>query len=232
MKIIAEIGQNHNGDMSLARELIAAAHEAGADVAKFQVFEARSLFPREGNPWFDYNCKTELSRDQVHLLAKECADVGIEFMASVFDVERVAWTEEVGMKWYKIASRSINHPELLKAVTETGKPVLASLGMWDAEDFPVIEAPGGVEFLYCISKYPTPLEDLHLKSVDFTRYGGFSDHTIGISAPIAALTLGAGIIEKHFTLDKTMYGPDHSGSMTPAELREIARFRDDLAKCL
>lgn len=232
MEIIAEIGQNHNGDMALARELIAAAREAGADVAKFQIFDARALFPREGNPWFDYNCKTELSRDQVSELAAECAKTGIEFMASVFDVERVAWTEAVGMKRYKIASRSVKEAPLIKAVAATGKPMLVSLGMWDGPDFPEIAAPGGVHFLYCISKYPTPLEDLHLKSVDFTRYAGFSDHTIGLSAAMAALTLGARIIEKHFTLDKSMYGPDHSGSMTPDELKQLASFRDDLAKSL
>ncbi|MGE5503348.1 MAG: N-acetylneuraminate synthase family protein [Actinomycetota bacterium] len=227
MEIIAEIGQNHNGDMGLARELIRAAADNGAEVAKFQVYDARALFPRDGNPWFDYNCSTELSRAQIELLARECADAKIEFMASVFDVERVDWLEAVGVRRYKVASRSIADTALWNRLAATGKPVLASLGWWKEPQFPQVPA-AAVEFLYCISKYPTPLEDLHLASVDFRRYRGFSDHTVGISAAVAAFALGAAIIEKHFTLDKTMYGPDHEGSMTPDELRTLAGMRDDI----
>ena len=232
MEIIAEIGQNHNGDMALACDLIQAARDNGADVAKFQLFDARALFPKEGNPWFDYNCQTELSRDDLAALSEECDKVGIEFMASVFDVERIGWLEELGAKRYKIASRSVTDLELIGTVAATGKPVIVSLGMWEGEGFPEIEAPGGVQFLYCISKYPTPLEDIHFGEIDFGRYGGFSDHTVGVSAPIAALARGARILEKHFTLDNEMYGPDHAGSMTPDELAQIAAFRDDLRRCL
>jgi sialic acid synthase SpsE len=230
MEIIAEIGQNHNGDMQLARRLIAEAKAAGASVAKFQVYNARALFPKEGNEWFEYNCKTELSRADVETLAAACNDLGIEFMASVFDVERVAWLEAVGVSRYKIASRSVRDLPLIEAIAATGKRVIVALGMWGEPGFPAIQAPGGVEFLYCVSKYPTELSDLHLNGVDFTQYAGFSDHTIGIAAPIAALARGARIIEKHFTLDKAMFGPDHSGSMTPQELRELCRFRDALTQ--
>lgn len=232
IEIIAEIGQNHNGDMALARELIHAAGENGADVAKFQLYDAVALFPREGNEWFDYNCKTELSRDQVGELAAECARYGIEFMASVFDIERIAWLEEVNVKRYKIASRSISDCALISALCKTGKPLLASLGMWEGTEFPEIPASGGAEFLYCVSKYPTPLEDLRLAEVDFARYGGFSDHTIGVCAAQIAMSRGAGKLEKHFTLDKQMYGPDHTGSMTPDELAQIATFREHLQRCL
>lgn len=232
MEIIAEIGQNHNGDMQLARQLIAEAKAAGASVAKFQVYDARALFPKEGNDWYDYNCKTELSRDDVETLARECERNEIEFMASVFDVERVTWLEDVGMRRYKIASRSVKDRALIEAVAKTGKPMLVSLGMWDGADFPPIASQGEVEYLYCVSKYPTEMSDLHFANVDFTRYAGFSDHTIGIDAPMIALSRGARIIEKHFTLDKAMFGPDHSGSMTPAELRELSRFRDALAQIL
>lgn len=232
MEIIAEIGQNHNGDMQLARRLIAEAKDAGAAVAKFQVYDAQTLFPKEGNEWFDYNCKTELSRADVETLAAECERQGVEFMASVFDVERVAWLESVGMRRYKIASRSVEDEALLDAVANTGKPVLVSLGMWKGKQFPKIVAPGGVEFLYCVSKYPTELSDLHFDSIDFADYAGFSDHTIGIDAATIALSRGARIIEKHFTIDKTMHGPDHSGSMTPAELAALSRFRDSLAIAL
>jgi N,N'-diacetyllegionaminate synthase len=232
MEIIAEIGQNHNGDMQLARRLIAEARAAGAGVAKFQVYDARALFPKEGNEWFDYNCKTELSRSAVETLARDCDREGIEFMASVFDVERVAWLEGVGMRRYKIASRSVKDQALIEAVANTGKPMLVSLGMWDGADFPKITSPGGVEYLYCVSKYPTEMSDLHFGKVDFNKYAGFSDHTIGIDAPMIALSRGARIIEKHFTLDKTMYGPDHSGSMTPSELAALSRFQGSLAKAL
>lgn len=231
-KIIAEIGQNHNGDMGLARELIHAAKDAGADVAKFQLYDARALFPREGNPWFDYNCKTEISRDQLIMLAEECRLAGIEFMSSVFDVERVAWLEEIGVSTHKIASRSVNDGALMAALAATGKPLLVSLGMWAGADFPKIEASAPVSFLYCISKYPTPLSDVRLNGVDFSRYAGFSDHTIGVTAPCAAMARGARIIEKHITLDKAAYGPDHECSATLDELRRMVEFARDLEKCL
>jgi sialic acid synthase SpsE len=104
--------------------------------------------------------------------------------------------------------------------------------MWSGLEFPQVSASGGVDFLYCISKYPTPLSDLKLGQVDFTRYAGFSDHTIGVEAAMAALARGARIIEKHFTLDKSMYGPDHAGSMTPGELATLSRFRDRLGDAL
>src|ERR1700710_2367600 len=123
-EIIAEIGQNHNGDMELAKKLIQEAKRAGADVAKFQLYEAHALFPREGNEWFDYNCKTELSRGQITMLAAECKKIGIEFMASVFDIERIQCLEDVGVKRYKIASRSIFETDLIHAVAATGKPML------------------------------------------------------------------------------------------------------------
>jgi sialic acid synthase SpsE len=232
MEIIAEIGQNHNGDMALARRLVGAAKAAGAAVAKFQVYDARALFPKEDNPWFDYNCRTELSHADVEMLAAECARVGIEFMASAFDVERVRWLQRIGMRRYKIASRSVTDRPLIDACAATGRRLIVSLGMWHAEAFPAISAPGGVDFLYCISKYPTPLADLKLGRVDFTRYAGFSDHTVGVEAAMAALARGARIIEKHFTLDKSMHGPDHAGSMTPEELATLCQFRDRLAEAL
>lgn len=232
MEIIAEIGQNHNGDMDLARDLIREAKARGANVAKFQLYDARALFPKEGNEWFDYNCQTELSRDELTLLAESCEHEGIEFMASVFDVERIDWLEALGVKRYKIASRSINETAIIDALCETGKPLIASLGMWQGSGFPDIRAPGGIEYLYCISKYPTPLENVKLQAVDFTSYGGFSDHTIGCAAAMAALSRGAQIIEKHFTLDQSAYGPDHACSMTPDELGTLSRFRDELTTLL
>ena len=152
MEIVAEIGQNHNGDLNLAFELVHAAKECGADVAKFQLYDARALFPKRNNEWYEYNCKTELSREQFSLLAKECKMVGIEFLVSVFDVERVSWAEEVGVRRYKVASRSINDKELLQAVTRTGKPMIVSLGMWKGVQFPVIEGAKKVDFSGVLEK--------------------------------------------------------------------------------
>jgi len=232
MLLIAEIGQNHNGDMALARELVAAAKECGADVAKFQLYDARALFPREGNPWFEYNCTTELSRAQAEELAEACAAAGIEFLASIFDVERLGWLKGLGARRCKIASRSIHDRELIAAAAACGLPLIVSLGQWQGDNFPEIEAAGGVDFLYCVSKYPTPLSEVGLARVDFGRYAGFSDHTVGIAAAVAATARGARIVEKHFTLDKSLTGPDHACSMTPGELAELHRLRTEIAQCL
>ena len=117
----------------------------------------------------------------------------------------------------------------------TGKPIIASLGMWDEDNFPLISE--STDFLYCISKYPTPIEEINFSEISFdqndkTGYSGFSDHTIGTVASCVALSRGASIIEKHFTLDKSMEGPDHACSMEPNDLKEIAIYRDNLRKCL
>jgi sialic acid synthase SpsE len=233
MEIIAEIGQNHNGDMCLAFELIHAAKENGADVAKFQLYDAKMIFTPKGNKWYDYNCKTELKLRDLNLLVEECKKAKIEFMASVFDVERVGWLEKVGIKRYKIASRSIFDTRLIQSVISTGKPIIVSLGMWKEQALPSIQTDAGVHFLYCVSKYPARLEDIRLKQVDFEkRYSGISDHTIGITAGIVAFSRGAQILEKHFTLNKNMYGPDHRCSMTPDELSALNNFRKEISLCL
>jgi sialic acid synthase SpsE len=233
IEIIAEIGQNFNGDLETAKGLIRLAKESGADVAKFQVYNARELFSKEDNPWYEYNCKTELTKENIDILIGECARVGIEFMASVFDEERVEWLEEFGVKRYKIASRSIYDKGLIDKVVATNKPIMVSLGMWDKEELPDINSQAKLDFLYCVSKYPTSLADLHFKSIDFDKkYSGFSDHTLGIVAPIVAMSRGAKIIEKHFTADKNMYGPDHLGSMTPAELKELVEYKERIAECI
>lgn len=232
MEIIAEIGQNHNGDMETAMRLIRAAKEGGADVAKFQVYHAESLFSKQDNPWYEYNLATELSRDQVEHLAAECQRVGIEFLASVFDVDRVAWLEEIGVKRYKVASRSIDDAELIGALCATGKPLIISLGMWQGPGLPKVDTEAPIDFLYCISKYPAPLSELRLASVDFSVFAGFSDHSLGLTAAMVAFARGARLVEKHFTLDRRAYGPDHAGSMTPDDLVALDRFRREAASCL
>lgn len=231
MEIIAEIGQNHDGDLDRAVEMIRAAKAGGADAAKFQVFDARAVFAREGNPWWEYNLRTELSRDRVLRLADECRRAGIEFFASAFDPERVGWLEEAGVRRHKVASRSVRDEALLSAIGRTGKPVLVSLGMRDEPGFPPIPV-AEVGYLHCVSLYPAPLETIRLETIDFGRYAGFSDHTVGLTAAAAAFARGARIVEKHFTLDKGAYGPDHASSMDPDDLRRLATFRDELRRCL
>ncbi len=223
MLIIAEIGQNHNGDMEIAKKLISVAKEEGANIAKFQLYDVDSIFPPTFE-WYKEGKQAQLSKEQVTELADWCQKVGIEFMASVFDTERVEWCQGVGVKRYKIASRSIYDKHLIDAIAKTGKDIIASLGMYQGKKFPQINTRGKVDFLYCIAKYPTLPEDLNFLEVDFSKYSGFSDHTIGIEAALVAMSRGAKIIEKHFTLDKKMHGPDHTGSMEPPELRQMVEF--------
>ena len=230
-EIIAEIGQNFNGDIDVAIQLILEAKKSGADVAKFQLYNAKELFSREGNPWYEYNCSTELTYNNVKKLKQVCDDNDIEFMASAFDVERVDWLEDIGVQRHKLASRSISDQDLINKVLKTNKTTFISLGMWDQKEFPEINNDNA-KYLYCISKYPTELVDVKLKQVDFSKYFGFSDHTIGITASCAALSRGARVIEKHFTLDREAFGPDHSCSMTPNQLLQLSTFRDELTLCL
>ena len=135
MEIIAEIGQNHNGSMTLAKELIIAAKENGADVAKFQIFNAKKLFKEKGNKWYKNNLEAELNIDQIFELNEFCKKNKIEFMASVFQKEYIKVTEKIKMKRYKIASRSIHDNSLLKKIIETKKPLIVSLGMWKKNFF-------------------------------------------------------------------------------------------------
>ena len=231
-KIIAEIGQNFDGSLSLAKELICAASESGADVAKFQVFDAKALFSQENNPWYEYNLRNELNFGQLEELAQECINLGIEFMASAFDPLRVSWLESLGVKSHKLASRSIGDKQLSNAMLSTGKPVLVSLGMWKEKSFPNWLKSNNTKFLHCISEYPTPLNKVKLGDINFMEYAGFSDHTIGIEAAFIAIARGARIIEKHFTLDKNAFGPDHKGSMDPEELLAISKFARSVDICL
>lgn len=231
VEIIAEIGQNHNGDMELAKELIYAAKVNGADVAKFQLYDVDSIFQPDFE-WYVAAKQAELNKEQACELAATCEEAGIEFMASVFDVERVNWCEEIGMRRYKIASRSVRQQALLQAVGNTGKNAIVSLGMWDGVGFPVVHTKARVDYLYCVAKYPTAPADLDFAAIDFGQYAGFSDHTIGIDASLVAIARGARIIEKHFTLSKDMPGPDHAGSMEPRELAELKKFADSFSGIL
>ena len=231
MLIIAEIGQNHNGDMSIAKEMIGVAKEKGADIAKFQLYDVDKIFTPDFE-WYKEGKQAQLNKEQTFMLAEECEKVGIEFCASVFDLERFQWTEEIGIKHYKIASRSIYEKELIDRIAATGKDMIVSLGMYNEEAFPEISTTGKVAYLYCVAKYPTMPNDLDFLSIDFEKYAGFSDHTIGLDAAIIAMARGARIIEKHFTLDTSMYGPDHAGSVDPVGLQALADYSRRIEKIL
>tara|TARA_X000001036_G_C20642510_1_gene791706 strand:+ start:1127 stop:1813 length:687 start_codon:yes stop_codon:yes gene_type:complete len=224
MEIIAEIGQNHNGSMMLAKELIIAAKENGADVAKFQIFNAKKLFKKKGNKWYKNNLEAELSIDQILELNDVCKKNKIEFMASVFQTEFIKVTESIKMKRYKIASRSINDNKLLKGIIATKKPIIASLGMWKKKFFP-FENLSNVKYLFCVSKYPAPKSQIKFTKKFFKKYDGFSDHTLGLDKAKQSIKLGAQILEKHFTLDKKLSGPDHTLSILPNELKELHKYR-------
>ena len=215
--LICEIGQNHCGDMNLAKRLIELAKENGADLVKFQLYNHAKMYANHPEV---PNC--ELSKEQAFELFDYGKQVGIEVFFSVFDVERVKWCEEIGVKRYKLGYGRRYDKELIYRVARCGKPMVVS--------FPhLTEVPSmnKVDFLYCIPNYPTKPDELHLSDAfsDMAcEYDGFSDHTIGIDCAKIALARGAEIIEKHFTLDKTMYGSDHQLSMNPEELKELVRW--------
>lgn len=220
LEIIAELHPQHGGDMGAIREYIRVAAQNGADVAKFQLYDAEPLL---GSDAWNY---LQLSYEDTKTIKRWCDQDEIEFMASVFDSERLGWCEELGVARYKIASRTVATDEALcAAILETGKPVIASLGMWDKPQFPFQDSPN-VSYLFCRSDYPALLETIPDFPVDFVHDGlaGYSDHTLGIDACLLAIARGARIIEKHFTLNKLGGKPTekaHICSMTPPELLQL-----------
>src|SRR3990167_5900533 len=233
MKIlcIVECGHNGNGNMRLNKLLIEEAKACGADIAKFQLYDTDKI----KKPWQSRYMElkmAELTFEDAKELKQHCDKVGIEFMASAFDVERVGWLEKLGVKRHKIASRSIYDKELIKAMEKTGKPIIASLGAWKDVRTPDIK---NCEFLYCVSEYPAYItaEEFPKKFEALKRkiYGwgreqrqGFSDHSIGMYWCREAGKRGATIIEKHFTLDKRLPGFDQKGSAEPFELKDFITY--------
>ena len=219
MTIIAEIGQNYCGNIGLARILIKEAKENGADLVKFQLFDSMKLYGDDEHP--------SPNREQAEELFDYGAFCGIEVFFSVFDVERVKWCEEIGVKRYKIASSFRENKKLRNTVEKTGKPILVS---WDTYDYMPIPVKN-TQFLFCISTYPA-IPPLYLGLIYFPHcYQGFSDHTIGIDAAKLALARGAQIIEKHFALDH-LIGVDSEWSMTPIELEELKEWEKKVKELL
>lgn len=227
MVIIAEIGINHNGSLDVAHELIRQARISGADIAKFQFYDPRKIFGPEGSypdaEAFKQALTVEFGFEDARQLKTWCDEEGIEFSASVFDIERFEWTVELDVARHKIASRSVENRELCERILGTGKETFVSLGFWSGNNVPF--QIRNAQYLYCVPKYPCDLKDLDLP-LEFSKspYSGFSDHTLGIEAALVAVGRGATIIEKHFTLNKGLPGPDHICSATPEELGELCRL--------
>jgi N,N'-diacetyllegionaminate synthase len=245
--VIAEAGVNHNGDMVTAKKLIEAAALAGADIVKFQSFKAEKLAIKnakkadyqiattgEAENQYDMLRKLELSVAHHELLILECQRHNIGFLSTAFDSDSFDMLVEMGVKQVKIPSGELTNLPLLRYMTRLGLPVMLSTGMATLGEIEaaieVIEKAGTsrdlINVLHCTTEYPTPMEDVNLRAMVSMMHAfgvgvGYSDHTIGIEIPIAAVALGATIIEKHFTLDRNLPGPDHKASLEPHELKAM-----------
>lgn len=244
--IIAEAGVNHNGDINLALEMISKAKNAGADIIKFQTAKPELVISRFAQK-AEYQKKTTGSDEsqlemckKIHLkfedyfLVKEtCDKEGIQFLSTPFDIESIHFLNDMVPFW-KIPSGEVTNYPYLVEIAKTGKPVVMSTGMCELSEIDsaiaVLKTNGTHEItlLHCNTQYPTPYKDVNLRAMETLRkrYSvkvGYSDHTQGIEVPIAAVALGAEVIEKHFTLDRTLPGPDHKASLEPDELAAMVK---------
>ena len=247
--IIAEAGVNHNGSIETAGQLIETAAEAGADLVKFQTFSADRLVTDSASK-ADYQLETtstgesqqemirklELSREMHEELIAHCKKCGVGFFSTGFDPQSVDLLAELGLDRFKIPSGEITNLPYLRHIGQYGKPVILSTGMARLGEIEaaleVLEASGTsrdrVTVLHCNTEYPTPMADVNLKAMWAIRDAlgvqvGYSDHTLGIEVPIAAVAMGAKVIEKHFTLDRNLPGPDHRASLEPDELKAMVQ---------
>lgn len=228
--IIAEVGQNHNGDMNLAKRLIKEAARARADAVKFQTIFASGLVA-DDEVGFKRLKALEFDPWQHRKLSEAAKEAGIIFFSTPFDREGVDLLEEIDVPAYKIASGDLTNLPLIEYVGQTMKPLLISTGAARMEEVEEAIAAVGhkkVVLLHCVSNYPAKIEDVNLKAMiemekNFRMPVGFSDHTEGKIASILAVAVGALVIEKHFTLDKSLPGPDHLLSLNPDEFQEMVR---------
>lgn len=245
--IIAEAGVNHNGDFELAKQLVDKAAWAGADYVKFQTFKAKNIATKKvqkadyqekngakGDNQYKMLKKLELSYERQRELCSYAQSKGIKFLSTAFDLESADFLNDLDLPLFKIPSGEItNFPYLVK-IASFGKPVVISTGMSTLEEIedslnvfleeniPLSE----ITILHCSTEYPTPMKNVNLNAMNsiqkkFKVNIGYSDHTLGIEIPIAAVAMGAKLIEKHFTLDKSMEGPDHKASLEPSELKAM-----------
>lgn len=252
--IIAEAGVNHNGSVEMAQKLIDAAKDAGANVVKFQTFKAEEVvtqgaekakYQKEttniGESQYDMIKKLELTEHDFRELTEYATKKDIIFLSSPFDKESVDLLDEINVPAFKVASGEITNFPLLGCIAKKGKPVILSTGMATLEEIEealeAIRKEGTEEIilLHCVTSYPARTEDMNLKAIETLRYAfklpvGLSDHTLGITIPIAAVAIGACVIEKHFTLDRNLPGPDHKASLEPDELKEMVKAIRDVEK--
>ena len=245
--IIAEAGVNHNGDPKIARELVEVAAKAGADYIKFQTFKAdrQVTLDAQKAPYQEKNSENqetqyemlkslELSQEMHHELILHCAKYRIGFLSTAFDIESINLLLGLGQAVLKVPSGEITNKPYLRHLGGLQKPIILSTGMATLDEvgaaIEVLEAEGlnreDLTLLHCTTEYPTPMSDVNLAAMltmqkVFRVSVGYSDHTMGIEIPVAAVALGASVIEKHFTLDRRMEGPDHKASLEPNELKNM-----------
>ncbi len=245
--IIAEAGVNHNGNMDLARQLIDAAVDSGADMVKFQTFNADKLaipqaskaeYQKQGagtdESHYDMLRKLELTREMHESLIEYCQKRGILFFSTGFDIDSIDMLVEFGIDRFKIPSGEITNLPYIRHIGQYQKPVILSTGMATLGEIEaalhILEEAGTprniITILHCNTEYPTPMKDVNLNAIvtiskAFGVNAGYSDHTQGIEVAIAAVALGATVIEKHFTLDRNLPGPDHKASLEPDELKAM-----------
>jgi len=252
--IIAEAGVNHNGDLILAKNLVSAAAEAGADYVKFQTFKANKIVSRTAKKaaYQERNIndgddsqyamlkQLEMPEEWHSQLIQYANEQGIRFLSTGFDQDSIDFLDQLGALLFKIPSGEITNKPYLRHIAKKGKPVIMSTGMATLEEIKAavdVLCENGISknvitVLHCNTEYPTPMEDVNLKAMltiqkELGVKIGYSDHTNGIEVPIAAVALGATIIEKHFTLDRNLPGPDHKASLEPDELKAmIAAIRN------
>lgn len=254
--IIAEIGVNHNGDVELAKNMIDIAKISGVDVVKFQTFKPELVMSRyapkaqyqlentgETESQLDMVKKLELTYNEFLDIANYCRQLGIQFASTPFDLDSIHFLDNVEMPFWKIPSGEITNLPYLLEIGKTKKPVVLSTGMCSLDEIEtainILKKAGTTEItlLHCNTAYPTPYEDVNLNAMQtlkdvFNLPVGYSDHTPGIEVPVAAVAKGAVVIEKHFTLDKNMEGPDHKASLEPDELKQMVTAIRNIEKAL
>lgn len=257
--IIAEAGVNHNGNIELAKQLIEAAANAGVDFVKFQTFKAESLVSKTAkkaeyqkknmgkgdDSQYTMLKKLELTEAMHYELIAHCKQYGIEFLSTGFDTKSIDFLDSLDIPLFKIPSGEITNKPYLQHIASKRKPVIMSTGMADMDEIKAalaILSENGVPkeqitVLHCNTEYPTPMDNVNLKAMKHIGYElgvkvGYSDHTNGIEVPIAAVALGATIIEKHFTLDRNLPGPDHRASLEPGELKAMVSAIRNVEKAM
>jgi len=252
--IIAEAGVNHNGSVKSTKKLIDVAKDAEADAVKFQTFKAENVVIKNAEKaeyqktakeesQYEMIKKLELTNEDFKELSDYTQKKGILFLSSPFDKESVDLLYELDVPAFKVGSGEITNFPLLKHIAKKEKPIILSTGMatlGEVEEALNVTRNGGVEdviLLHCVSNYPARIEDVNLRAMETLKHAfklpvGFSDHSLGITVPIAAVALGACVIEKHFTLDRNLPGPDHKASLEPDELKEMVKAIRDVEKAL